>query len=420
MLITLYWWTMAPSISSLHDNVDGAELLAVAHVMGVAHPPGSAVWMPLGRAALEVFTFLDEPAARTNLASVLCMAAAGALIAVAARRWRPDTPAWACLLAGILAGTAPIPWAQGLVTEVLALQALLTALALVLAVDAARGERWPAFALVLGLMAWNHPTGLAVAVPFAVACLLQDRPARGDALLAAGIFLLPAAYTVAYLWLRADASIAWGETDSLRGIWAHLSGEIYRDVINRSPGEVGAAIPETLRRALRQAAPLAWLLAPVGALAIARARPAFVVALGIQCALLVVFISAYRATGRQDYLMPVAFTLALLAAWGAVDGWDWLRGRLPDRGTAFACGVLFWGLVGVWVIVNGDQVNRRGDTALRDEAIARLESAPSGTIIETRDDHDTFPLWYARVVLGVREDVGVDDVRGLAPVIRPR
>ena len=36
-------------------------------------------------------------------------------------------------LAGILAGVAPIPWSQGIVTEMLALQALLTAAALALA-----------------------------------------------------------------------------------------------------------------------------------------------------------------------------------------------------------------------------------------------------------------------------------------------
>jgi hypothetical protein len=75
ILLALYWWTLAPSISELHDNVDSAELVTVASVLGVAHPPGSALWLPLGRAALEAFPFLDEPAQRTNLLSALCMAA---------------------------------------------------------------------------------------------------------------------------------------------------------------------------------------------------------------------------------------------------------------------------------------------------------------------------------------------------------
>ncbi|MND07141.1 hypothetical protein D3C83_289410 [compost metagenome] len=65
-------------------------------------------------------------------------------------------------------------------------------------------------------------------------------------------------------------------------------------------------------------------------------------------------------------------------------------------------------------------MDRRGDTTLRDQAIARLEAAPAGATIETQRDEDTFPLWYARVVLGVREDVGVEDVRGLAPAVGPQ
>jgi hypothetical protein len=419
ILLALYWWTLAPSISELHDNVDSAELVTVASVLGVAHPPGSALWLPLGRAALEAFPFLDEPAQRTNLLSALCMAAAGGLIAVAARRWRPETPAWAALLAGVLAGVAPIPWAQGLVTEVLALQALLTALALVLAVDAVRGRSWPWFALILGLLSWNHPTGLALAVPLGLACVIRGRPTQRALNPAIALFLLPGLFSIGYLLLRADASIAWGDTGTVAGVWDHLSERVYQDVIDRSPGDVLSAVPETLRRTLRQSPPLAWPLLPLGAVAIARLRPTLSTALAVAVVILVLFVGAYRATGRQDYLAPVAFVLALLAAWGADEAWDAVRGRFRERGAVLGVGVLLWGLVAAWVVVNGDDVSRRGDTALRDAAVARLETADAGTTIETSDDVDTFSLWYARVVLGVRPDVGVEDVRGLAPVIRP-
>ncbi len=421
-LLALYGWTVAPSIAELHDNVDSAELVTVASVTGIAHPPGSAIWVPLGRLALEVLAFLPEPALRTNLLSVACMAAAGGLVALAAHRWRPGTPAWACALAGLLAGLAPIPWAQALVTEVLALQALLTALALVLAVDAARGHSWPAFALVLGLLAWNHPVGLAVAAPLGVACLASARPPARTLAGAGALFLLPGAYTVAYLLLRADAPLAWGDTGTLRGAWGHLSGAAYQGVVERSPVAVAEAIPETLRRAVRQWPPLLWPLIPVGALAIARVRPALAGALGVAVVLLVVFVSAYRATGRQDYLAPVAVIGALAIAWGAVGAVEWARttslgAALRQRGTRLAAGTLAAGLLAVWLVVNGSDVSRRGDTALRDEAIAILAAAePGATITSTRDER-TFPLWYARVVLGERPDVTVIDTRGLAPVV---
>lgn len=415
VLFALYWWTLAPSISELHDNLDSAELVTIASVTGVAHPPGSAIWLPLGRGALEAFVFLDEPAARTNLLSAICMAVAGGVLALATVRWRPETPPWAAALAGILAGVAPITWAQGIVTEVLALQALLTALAIWLAPSAAEGKRWPAFALVLGLAAWNHPTGLALTVPLALACASRALPPRRDRLLALLLFVLPGALSVAYLWLRADAPIAWGATDSVRGIWDHLTGNIYQDVIDFASAP--ESIPETLRRTFRQLPPPAWILVATGSMAIASARPRLAAALGVSCVLLVVFVSAYRATGRQDYLAPVVFIAAMVAAYGADEALSWLRGRIRSRSVALAGAAGLVGLVAVWVVVNGDEVSRRGDTALRDAAVARLEAAEPGARIETNDDADTFSLWYAQVVLGVRQDVTIEDIRGLAPIL---
>ena len=416
VLFALYAWTLAPSISVLHDNLDSAELVTVASVGGVAHPPGSALWLPLGWAALKLFTFLDEPAARTNLLSAICMAAAGGVLASATVRWRPGTPGWAGVFAGLLAGLAPITWAQGLVTEVLALQALLTALALWLAPAAAEGKRWPAFALVLGLLAWNHPTGLALA-PLALAAASRRLPPRRERLPALGLFLLPGVLTVAYLWLRADAEIAWGQTDSVRGIWEHLSGSSYQDAIDLSTAT--QSVPETLRRLLRQLPPPAWLLVALGALGLSNARPRLSLALVAACVLLVGFVSAYRATGRQDYLAPVICIAAMTAAYGAEESWVWLRQRLRTRQVVFAAALGLWGLVGVWAIVVGDDVSRRGDTALRDAAVAQLEAAPPGTLFATSDDADTFALWYAQVVLGVRQDVTIEDIRGLAPIIGP-
>lgn len=415
LLFALYWWTLAPSISELHDNVDSAELVAVASVGGVAHPPGSAIWLPLGRGALEVFTFLDEPAARTNLLSAICMAAAAGVLALATVRWRPGTPAWAGALAGVLAGVSPIVWAQGLVTEVLALQALLTALALWLAPDAAEGRRWPAFALVLGLMAWNHPTGLALAVPLALACASRRLPPRRGRWPALVLFVLPGAFTVAYLWLRADAPIAWGDTDSVQGIWDHLTGNIYQDAID--PAAAPAGLPETLRRTFRQLPPPVWLFVATGSIAAAEMRPRLTGALGVASVLLLLFVSAYLATGRQDYLAPVILAAAMMAAYGAQEAWDWLRGRLRSRAIALAAAVGLWGLVAAWGAISGDEVNRRGDTTLRDAAVALLEAAEPGATLSSQDDATTFSLWYAQVVLGVRQDVTIEDVRGLAPII---
>lgn len=237
-----------------------------------------------------MFSFLDEPAARTNLLSAICMATAAGVLARATVRWRLGTPGWAGAFAGILAGLSPILWAQGLVTEVLALQALLTSLALWLAADPAEGRRWPAFALVLGLMAWNHPTGLALAPPLAIACASRRLPPRRDRFASLALFVLPGIPSIAYLWLRPDASIAWEETDRVRGIWDHPAGNIYRDAID--PASAPSSVPETLRRTFRQLPPPAWLLVATGSFVLAQARPRLATALGVASVLLIGFVSA--------------------------------------------------------------------------------------------------------------------------------
>lgn len=136
--------------------------------------------------------------------------------------------------------------------------------------------------------------------------------------------------------------------------------------------------------------------------------------------LLMLFVSMYSSTGRQDYLAPVVFVGAMMAAYGAQEAWDWLRGRLRSRAIVLAAAVGLWGLVGAWAAISGDEVNRRGDTTLRDAAVALLEGAEPGATLSSADDATTFSLWYAQVVLGVRQDVTIEDVRGLAPVIEGR
>ncbi|TAK76504.1 MAG: DUF2723 domain-containing protein [Dehalococcoidia bacterium] len=420
ILGALYGWTVGPTIGVLHGTVDSAELVSVAAVLGVAHPSGEALWLPLARLALGVVP-AAEPALRTNLLSVVLMALAGALVSVAACRWRPETPWWGAASTGLFFGLAPVVWAQATVTEVYALEAVLAALALVLGADASRGRHWRVFAFVLGLLVASHLTGLALAFPILVAALAGSRGPRGrETAWCAGLFLLPMAYSVAYLWLRADAAIAWGDTGSLRGLSDHFLGATYRDALERSPRMVASAVPETVRNALGQLPPPAWLLLIPGAFAVARTRGALALVLGVWFALLTVFISAYPVSGREDYLQGTTMALALFAGWGVVSAWDWATQRLRDRGARAALGLVAVGLFGLWAVWVGHDVSRRGDTTLVKEARAALAGVPEDGRVDTFDDRQTFPLWYVTTVLHEREDVTVVDVRQVAPRVGPR
>ncbi|HEU4716505.1 MAG TPA: hypothetical protein VFU15_01675, partial [Bacteroidia bacterium] len=56
---------------------------------------------------------------------------------------------------------------------------------------------------------------------------------------------------------------------------------------------------------------------------------------------------------------------------------------------------------------NLDDHNRHGRTVARDVAVDFLESCAPNAILFTYADNDTFPLWYAQEVLGVRRDVRI-------------
>ncbi len=420
VLGALYAWTIAPSIASLHGTVDSAELVSVAAVLGVAHPTGEALWLTLGRIALEVVP-ADEPALRTNLLSLMLMMLAAALVAVAAREWRPGTPWWGAAAAGLLFGLAPVVWAQAIVTEVYAMQAAFAALALVLGSAAVEGRAWRWFALALGLLVASHLTGLALAVPLIVAALFGVRPPRGrEAGWCAGLFLLPLAYSAAYLWLRADAPIAWGDTGTFRGLRDHLGGAAYRQALDLSPGVVLSNVPETVRRALRQLPPFAWPLLVPGAIVLVRAQARFALVLAAWAGLLALFISGYRVTGRDDYLQGTTMALAFVSAGGLVAVVDWVVARLPEQATRLAFSVTVAGLFAVWAVWVGDRVSLRGDTSLLDTARERLVDVPEFGRIQTERDDETFPLWYVTTVLRERPDVTIVDIRLVAPPVGPR
>jgi hypothetical protein len=165
-----------------------------------------------------------------------------------------------------------------------------------------------------------------------------------------GFFFLPVVYSVAYVWLRADASIAWGETGSVRGLLDHVSGGMYHDMVERSPQALLREMPETVRRTLRQLPPPAWLLLFPGALVLAQTRPPFAMVLGTWTLLLMLFISGYHVAGREDYLQGTTMVLSLVAAWGAVATGGWIASRLPARGARAGVAVVVVGLFAWWAV----------------------------------------------------------------------
>jgi len=86
----------------------------------------------------------------------------------------------------------------------------------------------------------------------------------------------------------------------------------------------------------------------------------------------------------------------------------------PQTVPASTCRTLAWVVCAIGVLVpvqmlsqNWDDHDRSGRYAARDYAINYLESLEPNAIIFCNGDNDTFPLWYAQEVEGVRPDVKI-------------
>ncbi len=116
-----------------------------------------------------------------------------------------------------------------------------------------------------------------------------------------------------------------------------------------------------------------------------------------------------REVRERDYFFVCSFAFAgVLIAVGfaaIVRGiGDWLGTRVPEnRRYLMATPVLALALIPL--VGNRITASRADETLPRDFAVDILESvAPYGILI-TAGDNDTFPLWFAQEVLGVRRDV---------------
>jgi hypothetical protein len=116
-----------------------------------------------------------------------------------------------------------------------------------------------------------------------------------------------------------------------------------------------------------------------------------------------------REVRDRDYFYLWSYSAwSVWAALGLAALWRYVAERVPAGGTkrwVTSAPVL---LLGVLPLVgNFRQASRAGETATREWAHDLLNSVEPYGIVITLGDNDTFPLWYAQEVEGVRRDVTV-------------
>jgi hypothetical protein len=116
-----------------------------------------------------------------------------------------------------------------------------------------------------------------------------------------------------------------------------------------------------------------------------------------------------REVRDRDYFYLWSYSAwSVWAALGLAALWRYLAERVPVQGTkrwVTTAPVLLLGVLPL--LGNWREASRAGETATREWAHDLLNSVEPYGILITLGDNDTFPLWYAQEVEGVRPDVTV-------------
>lgn len=444
VLLATYLGTAAPDLTFW----DASELSAAAHTVGIPHPPGTPLWVVIGRVAALLFSSAG-PARAVTLLSVWATAAAGALGAAMATRW---IGARGAVAAAVGAGAMMSVWASATETEVYAVALLLAVAMLAVGERAGRHDvsddlRSRLRGLLVFLAALAVPLHLSalVALPAAIAFAWRGRrPSQADVLAWVALSAL-ALSAVAILPFRAhrlpelnsghaftlDAVIAMlrREQYAVSGLWPR-SAPLWLQIGNVfewADWQVAFGLhPKSAPSWTRTPLTVIWgWLAVLGGRALWRhdARVGRAMALLLACGTVGVAFwlnmkagpsygagilpdSAPHEARERDYFFVLGFwSWGMLAGAGIAAIATKLASRLPNAVAATALA-----LAAVPLLANAPVMDRtREPVASLPRVFARLllDAVPMNGVLITAGDNDTFPLWYLQQVEEYRTDVTV-------------
>jgi hypothetical protein len=113
---------------------------------------------------------------------------------------------------------------------------------------------------------------------------------------------------------------------------------------------------------------------------------------------------------ERDYVLVGSFlTFCIWIGLGVTAIYEFLKEKLASIGgaTPYLASALVLTAPAIMAFQNFDDHSRRHHSAARDYASNFLESVEPNAIMFTYGDNDTYPLWYAQEVEGIRRDVRI-------------
>jgi transmembrane protein TMEM260 (protein O-mannosyltransferase) len=454
VVFLIYFATLAPTTAFW----DTSEYISAARVLGIPHPPGNPLFVILAH-TFGLLPLAASYAERINLFAAVTSAAAAGLWFLVAERWlrgivRERWARYAAAFGGVLVGaTSWSVWNQSTVNEKVYTVSLFSiALVMWLVVrwgDDAPGphrDRWLVLiAYVLALTSTNHLMGLLAVPALVVYVLWTDwRVITRPTVLAGIVLAAVVGISLNYLWLPMRAAqyppINEGEPIG-------FFSQALKDVLNRVQygkpglGDRQASFPGQLAnfwqyyswqfardwgRLSGVATAVFTVLGVSGLWALwksdRRAGLAGLALVGTLSLGLVFYMnfkygfsqypnqpSLPREVRERDYFFIGSFAVyGAFVACGLGALMQSIVDGLRDRGSATsrwaaASPVLL--LAFIPLFGNRVTASRAHETMARDFAYDILNSVEPYGILITAGDNDTFPLWYAQEVEGIRPDI---------------
>jgi hypothetical protein len=462
VVFVIYWLTLAPTTAFW----DTSEYIAAAYVLGIPHPPGNPLFVMLAH-TWGLLPLAASYAERINLFAAVTSAGAAGFWFLVAERWlRGIVPQrWArygAAFGGVLVGaTSWSVWNQSTVNEKVYTVSLLS-IALVMWLVVRWGDdepgphrdRWLVLiAYVLALASTNHLMGLLAVPALVVYVLWTDwRVITRPPVIVGIVVAMLVGISLNYFWLPLRAAqyppINEGEPVCRSLIDAlSLKCQALNDVLNRVQygkpplserqasfwGQLGNFLQYYSWQFARDWGRLSGLATAIftvlglsGLWALwrsdRRAGVAGIALLGTLSVGLVYYMnfkygfsqypnepSLPREVRERDYFFMGVF--AIYGAYVALGLGAFMKGivdYLRDRGTEASRWVASTPVLALALIPllgNHTTASRAHESLARDFAWDMLQSVEPYGILITAGDNDTFPLWYAQEVEGVRRDV---------------
>ncbi len=421
LALSVYWVTLAPTITWRHDGGDGGDLITAVHTLGIAHPPGYPTYVLLGR----LFSLLpwEDTAYKLNLMSAVFSALTVPLlylIAVELNSWSESPPRLAVLTSPVVAALSlafsPVFWSQALITEVYGLNAFFVAVVLWLLVRWRRSQA-PLLLILLGfvygLSLGNHLT-VALLVPPLALFLWQERRHLSLALLGAvALSLLLGLSIYLYLPLRAaqNPPLNWGNPQTLRQFLWVVSAALYRHFVFALPwNHVPARLSAWATLLVGQFG--LWGL-PLGLIGLWHLRcrdRAFSYLSWLAFILYTTYAIGYNTTDSYVYLIPTFMFFALWLGGGLDVVLSYLADVWPRTRAAVwvGCGLAL-ALPSFSLGANFAPTNLSQDRTAYDFGREIMAALPAGALAVTNRDQHTFTLWYFQYAVAGRADLVVVD-----------